>query len=47
MEIQGHIGLTIKVGLFTGLREEEIVYIHDKEICNNLGGVKTPYHKQA
>jgi hypothetical protein len=24
MEIQGHIGLTIKIGLFTGLREEEI-----------------------
>jgi intergrase/recombinase len=40
LEIQGHIGLTIKLGLFTGLREEEIIYIHNKEICNNLGGCK-------
>ena len=39
-EIQGHIGLTVKVGLFTGLREEEIIYIHYKEICNSLGGCK-------
>jgi hypothetical protein len=38
MGIQGEIGLTIKVGLFSGLREDEIVYIHDKEICRNLGG---------
>jgi intergrase/recombinase len=38
MAIQGEIGLTIKVGLFSGLREDEIVYIHDNEICSNLGG---------
>ena len=38
MAIQGEIGLTIKVGLFSGLPEDEIVYIHDNEICSNLGG---------
>jgi intergrase/recombinase len=38
MTIQGDIGLTVKVGLFSGLREDEIVYVHDKEICSNLGG---------
>ncbi len=38
MAIQGEIGLTVKVGLFSGLREEEIIYIHKTEVCNNLGG---------
>jgi intergrase/recombinase len=38
LAIQGDLGLTIKVGLFSGLREDEIIYIHNKEICNNLGG---------
>jgi intergrase/recombinase len=38
MAIPGDIGLTVKVGLFSGLREEEIVYIHDQEVCNNMGG---------
>src|SRR2546430_13449988 len=28
----------IKVGLFSGLREDEIIYIHNTEICDNLGG---------
>ena len=28
----------MKVGLFSGLREEEIIYIHNTEICNNLAG---------
>jgi len=27
LAIQGDIGLTIKVGLFSGLREDEIIYI--------------------
>jgi hypothetical protein len=26
---------TVRMGLFTGLREEELYYIHDKEICCN------------
>ena len=37
MTIKGDIGLTVKVGLFSGLREGEIVYIHDKETCTNPG----------
>src|SRR5215208_1821940 len=38
LAIQGDLGLTIKVGLFSGLREDEIIFMHNKEICNNLGG---------
>jgi hypothetical protein len=38
MKIEGQIGLTVKVGLLSGLREGEIIYIHNTEICNNLGG---------
>jgi hypothetical protein len=38
MSVQGIIGLTMKVGLFTGLREDELIYIQQKEICSNLGG---------
>jgi intergrase/recombinase len=38
MAIQGDLGLTVKVGLFSGLREDEIIYMHNKETCNNLGG---------
>jgi hypothetical protein len=38
MKIEGHIGLTVKVGLLSGLREEEIIYIHKTEICDNLEG---------
>ena len=36
--IPGEIGLTIKVGLYTGLRQEEIVHLHKTEVCTNLGG---------
>jgi intergrase/recombinase len=38
MSIQGEIGLTVKVGLFSGLREEEIIYLHKTEVCSNLSG---------
>ena len=38
LAIQGDIGQTVKVGLFTGLREDEIIYIHNKELYSNLGG---------
>jgi hypothetical protein len=42
LSIQGDIGLTVKVGLFSGLREEEIVYLHNQELCQNLGGCECP-----
>ena len=35
MSIPGDIGFIVRIGLFSGLREEELYYIHDKEICNN------------
>jgi hypothetical protein len=40
MAIPGEIGFTVRMGLFTGLREEELYYIHDKEICRNELGCK-------
>jgi intergrase/recombinase len=36
--IPGEIGLTVKIGLYSGLRQEEIIYLHNTEICNNLSG---------
>jgi hypothetical protein len=36
--IPGEIGLTVKVGLYSGLRQEEIIYLHNTDICNNLSG---------
>jgi hypothetical protein len=33
MAIAGKIGFTVRMGLFTGLREEELYYIHDRETC--------------
>jgi hypothetical protein len=38
MAIPGEIGLTVKVGLYSGPRQEEIIYLHNTDICNNLGG---------
>ncbi len=38
LKVEGEIGLTIRMGLFTGLREDEIVYAHNMEICDNKGG---------
>ena len=40
MEIQGEVGFIIKVGLFSGLREEEIIFFHSKEICPDNAGHK-------
>jgi integrase-like protein len=40
LNIPGEIGFTVRVGLFTGLREEELYYIHNKESCNNELGCK-------
>jgi intergrase/recombinase len=38
MSIKGEIGLIVRFGLFSGLREEEMIYAHDRSICENLGG---------
>lgn len=40
MAIPGHIGFIVRVGVFTGLREEELYYIYNKEICDNELGCK-------
>ena len=34
--IPGEIGLTVKVGLYCGLRQEEIICLHNTDICSNL-----------
>ena len=37
-EMNGDIGLIVKFGLFSGLREDEMVYVYNKTVCNNLSG---------
>ncbi len=38
LAIPGDMGFVVKVGLFSGLREDEARYVHGKEICaNNVG----------
>jgi intergrase/recombinase len=37
-QLQGEIGLIVKFAVFTGLREDELVYTYRKDICSNLGG---------
>jgi intergrase/recombinase len=38
LSIPGDMGFIVKIGLFSGLREDEARYIHQKEICaNNVG----------
>ena len=34
-EMPGEIGFTARLGLLSGLREQELVYIKEKTICNN------------
>ena len=36
--IPGEIGLTVKVGVYSGLRQEEIICLHNTNICSNLSG---------
>ena len=38
LQLQGEIGLIIRFALFSGLREDELIHIHKKEVCSNLGG---------
>jgi hypothetical protein len=40
LAIPGEIGFTVRMGIFTGLREEELYYIHDRNICKNELGCK-------
>ena len=32
-EIPGELGFTTRIGLLTGLREQEIIYIKEKSVC--------------
>lgn len=38
LEIDGDIGIIIKFAFFSGLRGEEITYVHDTAICDSLAG---------
>lgn len=38
LELNGDLGLIIKFGLYSGLREDEMVYIYDKDICPDKTG---------
>src|SRR6476646_2747195 len=38
LESKGDIGTILKYALFSGLREEELVYVYNKPICQNLSG---------
>ncbi len=37
-DMNGEIGLIVKFGLFSGLREDELIYVYGKQICTNLSG---------
>lgn len=37
-ELNGDLGLVIKFALYSGLREEELVYLHHRDICPDLSG---------
>jgi intergrase/recombinase len=38
LKIDGDLGLLIKLALFSGLRGEEIIFVHDTSICENQSG---------
>jgi hypothetical protein len=40
LSIPGEIGFVVRIGFLIGLREEELHYLHDKEIYNNELGFK-------
>ena len=35
LEIPGEIGFTVRIGLLSGLRERELIYIKDREVCSS------------
>jgi intergrase/recombinase len=35
LELPGEIGFTVRIGLLSGLREQELIYIKTKDVCNN------------
>lgn len=37
-DMNGDMGLIVKFGLFSGLREDEMVYVYNKTLCDNLSG---------
>ncbi len=41
-EIDGEIGIIIKFGFFSGLRGEEMTYVHDTPLCGNVTGCNCP-----
>jgi intergrase/recombinase len=38
LQLQGEIGLIVRFAMYSGLREDELTYIHKKEVCPNLSG---------
>ena len=34
-DVKGELGLIARAGLFTGIREDELVYIHNTPVCDN------------
>ena len=38
MSIEGDLGTVVKFGLYSGLREEEMVHVWNSEICPDLSG---------
>lgn len=42
LKIDGDIGVLIKFALYSGLRGEEIAYVHDTSVCSNLGMCNCP-----
>lgn len=37
-ELNGELGLIVKFALYSGLREEELVYLHHREVCPDKSG---------
>ena len=42
MTVPGEIGFTVRMDLFTGLREEGLYYIHDGDLLQGQEDMKAP-----